>query len=176
MPKPMIEIEIGKEEADNMKGEMENEIESGKEEEDAGFSSLLEGVNLSPKVLVGLISALNKVLPLFGLPTLKGKELTPEVVRGLSMIAQAVSDACEAEECPMELSFSIEDLKGGDAASQMVAGKLDRLSKTATFKKFLKGKPTGSSPSEQPPMGDEVALAKTEEQSPNIEALFASRM
>jgi hypothetical protein len=31
-------------------------------------------------------------------------------------------------------------------------------------------------PSNQEPMGDPMAMAKTEEQSPNIEALFASRM
>lgn len=172
----MIEIEIGKEEMDGMKGEVEKEIESGIEEEDAGFMSLIEGANLSPKVLVGLINALNKVLPLFGLPALKGKDLTPEVARGLSMIAQAVTDACAEEECPTELSFSIEDIKGGDSAAQMVAGKLDRLSKTPSFKKFLKGKPTESSPSEQPPAGDKMAMEKTAEESPNIEALFASRM
>ena len=171
----MIEIEIGKEEMEGMKGEVEKEIESGKEEEDSGFMSLLEGVILSPKVLVGLVSALNKVLPLFGLKAVTGRELSVDVVRGLAMIAQAAQDASESEEVPMELSFSLEDLKGGDAAAQMVAGKLDRLSKTSSFRKFLKAKPT-ETPSNQPPMGDAVAMEKTEEESPNIEALFSSRM
>lgn len=171
----MIEIEIGKEEMEGMKGEVEKEIESGKEEEDSGFMSLLEGVILSPKVLVGLVSALNKVLPLFGLKAVTGRELSVDVVRGLAMIAQAAQDASESEEVPMELSFSLEDLKGGDQAAQIVAGKLDRLSKTSSFRKFLKGKST-ETPSTQPPMGDAVAMEKTEEESPNIEALFSSRM
>jgi len=178
MAKPMIEIEIegGEEESlKGMEGKLKGEIESAKEEEDAGYMSLLEGVTLSPKVLVGLVSALNKVLPLFGLKAVTGKELSVDVVRGLSMIAQAVEDASESEEVPMELSFSLEDLKGGDVAAQMVAGKLDRLSKTGSFRKFLKSKPT-ETPSSQPPMGDAVAMEKTEEESPNIEALFASRM
>jgi len=176
---PMIEIEIGNEEEElkGMDEKYKSEIEMGKEEEDAGFMSLLQGVTLSPKPLTGLVNALNKVLPLFGAPTISGKELSVDVVRGLAMVAQAVSDAAETEEIPMELSFSLEDLQGGDTAAQMVAGKLDRLSKTGSFRKFLKAKPTETStPSNQEPMGDPMAMAKTEEQSPNIEALFASRM
>ena len=114
-------------------------------------------------------------LPLFGLPQIKDKNLTPEVVRGLSMIAQAVSDACEMEECPMDLNFSLDDMKGGDQSIMVISGKLDRVSRTPGFKKFLKGKPMNS-PSSQPPSGDQVAIKKTEEASPNIDQLFMSRM
>ena len=78
MAKPMIEIEIGEEESDKMKGEMENEIESGMEEEDSGFLSLIQGVKLQPKVILGLVNAVNKVLPLFGMKALATKELSPE--------------------------------------------------------------------------------------------------
>lgn len=176
----MIEIEIegGEEEAlKGMEGKLKGEIEGAKEEEDMGYMSLLEGVNVSPKALIGLTNALNKVLPLFGLPPIKEKALTPEVVRALAMIAQAVTDAVGMEEVPAELEYSLEDMKGGDGSVIVIAGKLDRLSKVPAFKKFLKAKPTEiETPSNQPPMGDAMAMEKTEEQSPNIEALFASRM
>lgn len=182
MAKPMIEIEIGKEDSDSMKGEMEREMESGMEEEDAGFMSLIEGVKLQPKVILGLVNAVNKVLPLFGMKAIASKELSPELARALSMISQAVQDACDAEECPLELNFNIKDLQEGEPAAMMLAGKIDRLSKTGSFRKFLKAKPTESgmegkeTPSSQPPAGDMMAMEKTAEQSPNIEALFASRM
>lgn len=175
----MIEIEIegGEEEAlKGMEGKLKGDIEMAKEEEDAGFMSLLEGIQVSPKALIGLMNALNKLLPLFGLPTIKEKELTPEAVRALSMIAQAVTDAVGMEEIPAELEYSLEDMKGGDSSVIVISGKLDRLSKVPAFKKFLKSKPTEETPSNQEPAGDAMAMAKTEEQSPNIEALFASRM
>jgi hypothetical protein len=117
MAKPMIEIEIegGEEEAlKGMEGKLKGEIEAAKEEEDMGFMSLLEGAQVSPKVLIGLMNALNKVLPMFGLPPIKGKELTPEVARALAMVAQAVTDAVGMEEVPAELEYSIDDMKGGD--------------------------------------------------------------
>lgn len=175
----MIEIEIeGEEESlKGMEGKLKGDIEMAKEEEDMGFMSLLEGVNVSPKAMIGLTNALNKLLPMFGLPPIKEKALTPEVVRALSMIAQAVTDAVGMEEVPAELEYSLEDMKGGDGSVIVIAGKLDRLSKVPAFKKFLKSKPTETeTPSNQPPMGDAMAMEKTEEQSPNIEALFASRM
>jgi len=180
MAKPMIEIEIegGEEEAlKGMEGKLKGEIEAAKEEEDMGYMSLLEGAQVSPKVLIGLMNALNKVLPMFGLPPIKGKELTPEVARALAMVAQAVTDAVGMEEVPAELEYSIDDMKGGDQSVIVIAGKLDRLSKVPAFKKFLKSKPTETeTPATQPPMGDQMAMEKTEEQAPNIEALFASRM
>ena len=180
MAKPMIEIEIEsgskEEEMKGMKGRVESEIESAIEEEDQGFLDMLSSVQLSPKATAALVTGLNKVLPLFGIPAISGKGLTADVARGLSMIAQAVTDASASDEAPMELVFSIEDLQGGDQAALAVAGKLDRISKTPSFKKFLKTKASAPSPSEMPPAGDQVAMQKTEEESPNIEALFASRM
>lgn len=178
----MIEIEIGEEDSDKMKGEMENEIESGMEEEDSGFLSLIQGVKLQPKVILGLVNAVNKVLPLFGMKALATKELSPELARALAMISQAVQDACDSEECPLELNFNLKDLGEGEQAAMMLAGKLDRLSKTGSFRKFLKSKPSESglegkeTPSMQPPMGDKMAMEKTAEETPNLEALFASRM
>ena len=163
------------EEMSSAQEEINSSADNGAEMEDEGFMSMVQGVNPSPKALMGLLSALNKVLPLFGLPQIKDKNLTPEVVRGLSMIAQAVSDACEMEECPMDLNFSLDDMKGGDQSIMVISGKLDRVSRTPGFKKFLKGKPMNS-PSSQPPSADQVAIKKTEEASPNIDQLFMSRM
>lgn len=172
---------MGKEEdMSSAQEEVNSAVDEGASMEDEGFMSLIQGVNPSPKALMGLLSALNKVLPLFGLPQIKDKNLTPEVVRGLSMIAQAVSDACEMEECPHDLNFSLDDMKGGDQSIMVISGKLDRVSRTPGFKKFLKGKPMEkapvNSPSMQPPSGDKMAIQKTEEQSPNLDQLFASRM
>jgi hypothetical protein len=176
MAKPMIEIEVGEEESIKGMGEkLTGDIGMAKQEEDDGYMSLLDGVNVSPKALIGLTNALNKVLPLFGLPPIKEKALTPEVVRALSMIAQAVTDAVGMDEVPAELEYSLDEMKGGDGSVIIIAGKLDRLSKIPAFKKFLKSKPT-ETPSNQEPMGDPMAMEKTAEQSPNIEALFASRM
>jgi len=180
MAKPMIEVSIEGGEEESLKGmgdKLKGDIEMAKGEEDAGYMSLLEGVNVSPKALIGLTNALNKVLPLFGLPPIKEKALTPEVVRALAMIAQAVTDAVGMDEVPAELEYSLDEMKGGDGSVIVIAGKLDRLSKVPAFKKFLKSKPTEmETPSNQEPMGDQMALSKTAEQSPNIEALFASRM
>lgn len=180
MAKPMIEIEIEGGEEESLKGmgdKLKGEIGMAKQEEDDGYMSLVEGLNVSPKALMGLTNALNKVLPLFGLPPIKEKALTPEVVRALAMIAQAVTDAVGMDEVPSELEYSLDEMKGGDSSVIVIAGKLDRLSKVPAFRKFLKSKPTEvETPSNQEPMGDQMAMAKTEEQSPNIEALFASRM
>jgi len=180
MAKPMIEVSIEGGEEESLKGmgdKLKGDIEMAKGEEDAGYMSLLEGVNVSPKALIGLTNALNKVLPLFGLPPIKEKALTPEVVRALAMIAQAVTDAVGMDEVPAELEYSLDEMKGGDGSVIVIAGKLDRLSKVPAFKKFLKSKPTEmETPSNQKPMGDQMAMDKTAEQSPNIEALFASRM
>ena len=176
----MMSMGSEKEDMDSMKGAISSAADAGAEMEDEGFMSLIQGVNPSPKVLVGLLTALNKVLPLFGIPTVNEKNLTPEVVRGLSMIAQAVSDACEMEECPHDLNFSLDDMKGGDQSILVVSGKLDRIARTPGFRKFLKGKPMEkspmNSPSQQPPLGDKMAIDKTAEQSQNIDQLFASRM
>ena len=176
----MLSIEVGKEDVSNKKQEVENEIESSMMEEDDGYLSLLQGVTLAPKALLGLVTSINKVMPIFGAPAVDGKQLGPDVVRALSMIAQATQDASDAEECPMELNFSLDELKDGDSAAQVIAGKIDRLSRTPSFKKFLKAKPVEkeepTSPSMQPPMGDKMAIDKTAEQSPSIDSLFASRM
>lgn len=176
----MLSIEVGKEDVSNKKQEVENEIESSMMQEDDGYLSLLQGVTLNPKALLGLVTSINKVMPIFGAPAVEGKELGPDVVRALSMIAQATQDASDAEECPLELNFSLDDLQGGDASAQVIAGKIDRLSRTPSFKKFLKTKPVSkeepTSPSEQPPSGDKMAIEKTAEQSPSLDSLFASRM
>jgi len=170
----MMAMGPGADDVDRMKEEVNTAADEGSLDEDQGFMSLIQELQVSPKVLKGLIGALNKVLPLFGVPALKGEELSPELARGLSMVAGAVLDASSADEAPVELVFSMDDVKGGDGAVLVIAGKLDRLSKTSSFKKFLKSKP--SSPADQPPAGDPVAAEKVAEQGPDIESLFASRM
>jgi len=158
----------------SMDDEAMSSVEEGKSEEDEGFMGLAEGISISPKTMVGFLSAINKVLPLFNLPPIKTDAVTPELVRAIAMIAQAATDASSSEELPLELNFSLDDLKNGDQGAIVVAGKLDRISKTPGFRKFLKSAPP--SPSQMPPMGDKFAIEKTAEQSPDIEKLFASRM
>lgn len=159
---------------DMMGEEVKSSIDQGQSDEDQGFMQLAQGISISPKVMMGFLSAINKVLPLFGLPPIKTDAVTPELVRAIAMIAQAATDASSAEELPLDLNFSIDDLKSGDQGVLVVAGKLDRISKTPGFKKFLKSAPP--SPSQMPPAGDKFAIEKTAEQSPDIEKLFASRM
>lgn len=156
--------------------EAESSINEGQSEEDQGFMQLAQGITISPKVMIGFLSALNKVLPMFGLPPLKTNSVSPELVRAISMIAQAASDASESEDIPLDLNFSIDDMKSGDQGIIVIAGKLDRLSKTPGFKKFLKSPPATPTPSQMPPAGDKMAMEKTAEQTPDIEKLFASRM
>lgn len=170
----MLALQPGKEDADLAREDLEGQLDAGEAEEDQGFMSLVQNLEISPKALLGLTNAVNKVLPLFGLPSLKGKEITPDLIRSLTMIAQAITDAVGSDETPGELTFSIDDLQGGDQAVIVVAGKLDRLSKTPAFRKFLRTKP--STPSAQPPQGDQVAIDKTSEASTDIDKLFASRV
>lgn len=174
MKNVMMQMGPTKEDMDMAKEGLEGQIDSGESEEDQGFMSMVQGLRINPKVVMGLVSAINKVLPLFGLSPLKATELTPELVRSLAMAAQAIADAVTSDDVPSELQYSIDDLHGGDSAILVIAGKLDRLSKTSGFKKFLKAKP--STPAEQPPMVDSVAAEKTSDAGPDIEKLFASRM
>lgn len=176
--KAMIGLEgTGKEDMMHAEEMARSAVSEGKSEEDQGFMQLAQGITISPKVMVGFLSALNKVLPLFGLPPLKTDSVSPDLVRAISMIAQAASDASDSEDIPLDLNFSIDDMKSGDQGIIVIAGKLDRLSRTPGFKKFLKSAPaTPPSPSEMPPVGDKMAMEKTAEQSPDIEKLFASRM
>ena len=160
---------------DMMGEEVKSSIDQGESEEDDGFMELAQGISISPKVMLGFLSAINKVLPLFGLPPIKTDAVTPELVRAIAMIAQAATDASSSEELPLELNFSLDDLKNGDQGAIVVAGKLDRISKTPGFRKFLKSS-APPSPSQMPPAGDKFAIEKTAEQSPDIEKLFASRM
>lgn len=170
----MMQMGPTKEDMDMAKEGLEGQIDSGESEEDHGFMSMVQDLVVNPKVVMGLVSAINKVLPLFGLPPLKATEFTPELVRVLAMAAQAITDAVANDDVPSELEYSMEDLHGGDQAILMIAGKLDRLSKTPGFKKFLKAKP--STPAEQPPAVDQVAAEKTSDAGPDIEKLFASRV
>lgn len=170
-----VMMDMDEEEMMSMKEEVDQAGEEGSSMEDEGFMSLIEGLTLSPKALSGLVNSVNKVLGVFGLPSLKGKELNAELARALAMIEAAVSDAGEEEEVPMELMFRVTDLGEGDSSVMVVAGKMDRLSKTPSFKKFLKSGQK-EMPSNQAPMGDQMAMDKTAEQGPDIEKLFASRM
>lgn len=174
MKQVMMAMGPSGDDVDKMKQDVEDQADQGASDEDQGFMSLVQGVQVSPKIMMGLVGALNKVLPLFGLPQIKSQDMSPEVVRALSMAAQAITDAVGSEDAPPELEFSMDDVKGGDQAVIVIAGKLDRLSKTPSFKKFLKSKP--STPAEQLPAVDQVAAEKVAEQGPDIESLFASRM
>ena len=95
------------------------------------------------KPVNSLVKAINRLLPLFGLdPDLRETTesrvdaLPVEMTRHLDMISAAANDAVAAEAIEAELAYQVSDITD-DTALQVVAGKIDKLSRDKDFKRFL---------------------------------------
>lgn len=126
------------------------------------------------KALNGLVSALNKLLPMFAVdqdyPTFDESidgPLPAAFIRQLSMVAQAANDAGVLEE-----DLDLDDVVD-DQGLRMMAGKLETLSKNLEFKQFLKEEPA---PSEAPveEVTEEVPMEPMPEM--DMDALMMDRL
>lgn len=126
----------------------------------------------SIRSLTVLVDAINKIIPLFDatLPLIEipaediAGALPVEIVKAITMINAAVSDAMLSAELLPSLDNLVDD-----RALEMVAGKLILLAKNRDFLMHLKSAPKTA------PEAEEIVIEKGVE-APDIDALFASRL
>jgi hypothetical protein len=127
-------------EAEAPVAEMLNEAELADEEM---YDKMSPTGEFTKKGLNNLVSATNRLLPVFGqtpdYPTFTEDltKLPTDFVRVLSMFADAVDDAMEAEVVGADMALSL-DAISDDLSLTAAASKLDALSRNKEFKKFLK--------------------------------------
>ncbi len=144
--------------------EMLNEAEMADEEM---YDKMAPTGEFTKKGLNNLVSATNRLLPAFGqtpdYPTF-GEDLTKlptDFVRVLSMFADAVDDAVEAEVVGSDMALSLDALTD-DLSLTAAASKIDALSRNKEFKKFLKEPYTKSEKEEKPEMEEEAGMGEEE--------------
>jgi hypothetical protein len=153
--------------------EMLNEAEMADEEM---YDKMAPTGEFTKKGLNNLVSATNRLLPAFGqtpdYPTF-GEDLTKlptDFVRVLSMFADAVDDAVEAEVVGSDMALSLDALTD-DLSLTAAASKIDALSRNKEFKKFLKEPYAKSESKEKPEMEEEAGMGEEE-----MDKLFMEKM
>lgn len=130
--------------------------------------------NFTKAALNGLVTAVNKLLPLFSqtpdYPMFKEDVgvLPTDFVRVLSMFIGAVDAALAAEVIEPELAFVLEDIVD-DTTLHQVAGKITSLAKSKAFKKFLNEPVPAPVAPVTPPVSSEPSPV-------DIDALFEERL
>lgn len=120
--------------------EMLDDLEEGDE---ALYDKMAPTGDFSKKSLNNLVSATNRLLPAFGqspdYPTFAEDltKLPTDFVRVISMFADAVDDAVEEEIVGGEMSLSLDAITD-DLSLTAAASKIDALSRSKDFKKFLR--------------------------------------
>ena len=169
-----------------MKSDMMAMEETADMREDEMYSKAAPAGRFSGKTVNALIDAANRLLPLFGIkdqhPRMEGamqSKLPASLMRLLSMVATAISDAIDAgmlEEDAVVVMDGITD----DAGLQGLAGRLNMAAKSAGFKKFLKQpkKVSVEVEVESGGEGEEEGGGKSPEEmsTEDMDAMFASRM
>lgn len=130
--------------------------------------------NFSKGALNSLVSAFNKVAPLFEIdayPTFSKDETTfpGEFTRQITMISGAVDDAIKEEVVGPDMAISLEGVSS-DKDLAMLAGKMNMLAKSKDFKKFLAEPPVEQEAPESPAMDEEA------NDEASIDQLMMSRM
>jgi len=142
------------------KMELEKEVAGVEMEEEGLFAEMAPKGQFSKGAINSLVSAHNAVTKLFGLPAYATfesdvTEFPSNFVRELSMIAAAVSDAIAADVLTPEMEISLEGIKS-DRELAPLAGRLQMISKSKDFKKFLaEPKEEEAAPEEAPEMPEE---------------------
>jgi hypothetical protein len=119
------------------------ELNEAEMKDEEMYSALAPTGSFKAKALNNLVSATNKLLPAFGqtpdYPSFKSDITTfpTDFVRILAMFSDAAKDAVEAEAIDPELQLSLDDITD-DMSATSVAAKIDALSRSKPFKKFLK--------------------------------------
>lgn len=174
--------------SNSVKVEFETGLRDAAVEEDALFQEMSPTGEFTEDALETLVRQLNTVLPAFGLsdpfplpPEGVHDRLPQELVRLLSMVQQAVSDAIAADVVSEDLAFDLAEVSS-DADLKLIAGKLNRLGKDKKFQKFL----TEAQPEEELPAAEEEMVVEEEPEGPELDVeeaseedldkLFASRL
>lgn len=165
--KPMIMIGIGSRPSGEPLGK---EYEEAEESDKEMMTAMAPKGNFTSRGLAPLVKATNKILPLFGqtpdYPMVEDtKELPEDFTRILAMVAGAVEEAIAAEVLEPEMAILLDTIRD-DSSLMAVAGKLEMLSKSKDFKKFL-AEPVKEEESmgqtEGMEMGEESGLSPEEE-------------
>jgi hypothetical protein len=141
------------------KMELEKEVAGVEMEEEGLFAEMAPKGQFSKGAINSLVSAHNMVTKLFDLPTYPVfesdvTEFPSNFVRELSMIAAAVSDAIDADVLTPEMEISLEGIKS-DRELAPLAGRLQMISKSKDFKKFLAEPKVEEEIMEEAPMAEE---------------------
>jgi len=186
--RPYKEMPMEKEEMsmEGIPSELQGAVGEVAQAEDESLSAMSPQGQFSKASLNSLVKAFNKLMPLFGkeaYPEFDADqmEFPPEFVRLFLMVMEAVGDAIEQEIVGQDVAFELGAAIKDDRDLAMLTGKLDILSRSKDFKKFLKEPAREEMEVEGPGLTEETE--GLEEQSPasamsdkEIDALFASRM
>ena len=123
-------------------GEAEGMVDQLRMAEDAEMSAMAPTGNFSKVALNSLVRAHNKVSSLFDMETYPDfseglEEFPANFVRELMMIAQAVSDAIDEDVLEGEMMIDLEGVSS-DRDLALLAGRLESISRSKDFKRFLK--------------------------------------
>jgi hypothetical protein len=172
-PDEKMELEKMRAEAMARQGEVE-------ESEDELFAGSSPKGKFSGKALNGLVDAVNRLLPLFGIEEKYDRfgggtvtSLPPEFVRLLTMFSRAIADAVDAGILPED---AVVDMKiiVDDNGLQGLAGRIGMAAKSPGFKRFLLRKTTAPMPAEDEGTGEEEMSSETA--SEDTDKLFTERM
>ena len=161
---------------DEMKMKLEEDTTGLKMEEDAMFAEMAPKGKFTKGALNSLVKVHNKVTEMFGLEpyatfTEDITEFPANFVRELAMVMNAVQDAIDAGELEPEMAIDLSVVKTDrDLAS--LAGRLDMLSKSKDFRKWLSS-PREEEMVEEPEMETEQTGEPSQEE---VDAMFMERM
>jgi len=154
----------------------QGEVEEG---EDELFAAASPKGKFTGKALNGLVEAVNRLLPLFGLDDkyerFGGETITslpPEFVRLLTMFSKAMADAIEAGILPEDAMIDMK-IVVDDNGLQSLAGRLGMAAKSPGFKRFLLRKVSESAPEKE---AEAEAGAEDEMDSEGMDKLMMERM
>lgn len=152
---------------------MLNEAEMADEEM---FDKMAPTGQFTKKGLNNLVSATNRLLPLFGQTpdypsfTEDVTKLPTDFVRVLSMFADAIDDAVESEIVGSDMALSLDAITD-DLSLTAAASKLDALARNKEFKKFLREPYAKSESKEKPEIEEEKGMGEDE-----MDSLMMNRM
>lgn len=160
--------------------ELQDKVVEASKAEDDMYATIAPKGKFSKMAMNGLVRALNKLLPWFGIkeeyPTFSEDMITEfpvAFVKQIGMVQKAVEDATEEGSVPMELSFSLDDITE-DRSITMLTGKIDRLSKMREFKTFLASPRSDEAKAESDKPEDKNEMP--EDSDASIDSLFLNRM
>lgn len=156
--------------------EMEAKVGELEAEEEGMYSDMSPVGDFSKAALNSLVQAHNSVSKLFGMeayPVFESdmEQFPSRFTKEIMMIADAASDALEADVITEEMVPMIEGIKA-DRDVAMLAGKLSMLGKSKDFKKFLQEAPQ----EEEEMVAEEEVASEGEMSDDEMDQLMAERM